>query len=193
VYAPDLVRRNFNPAGPDQLWAADVTQFRTGQGWLYLATVIDLWSRRVIGWSTGTTPNAELVSAALVLAATRRQPRKGVVHHSDRGAAYTSISFSQRVIELELDQSFGRVGDCYDKAMVSYCTPLRWWGVSAFGQAGAHLFDESGVTRRGQFEEADVLVVGLMGCEQAGLVPGLDGGWMHVEVFGEFGDGEQAA
>lgn len=116
VHAPDLVRRNFNPAGQDQLWAADVTQFRTGEGWLHLATVIDLWSRRVVGWSTGTTPNSELVSQALVLAAVRRQPRKRVVHHSDRGAAYTSISFSQRVIELELDQSFGRVGDCYDNA-----------------------------------------------------------------------------
>jgi putative transposase len=117
VHAPDLVRRNFNPAGPDQLWAADVTQFRTGEGWLYLATVIDLWSRRVVGWSTGTTPNAELVSASLVWAATRRRPRQRVVHHSDRGAAYTSISFSQRAIELELDQSFGRVGDCYDNAV----------------------------------------------------------------------------
>ena len=117
VHAPDLVRRNFNPAGPDQLWAADVTQFRTGEGWLYLATVIDLWSRRVVGWSTGITPNADLVSGAMVLAATRRRPTKRVVHHSDRGAAYTSIAFSQRIIELELDQSLGRTGDCYDNAV----------------------------------------------------------------------------
>ena len=117
VHAPDLVRRNFNPAGPDRFWAADVTQFRTSEGWLYLATVIDLWSRRIVGWSTGRTPNSELVSQALVLAATRRRPRKKVVHHSDRGAAYTSISFSQRIVELELDQSFGRTGDCYDNAV----------------------------------------------------------------------------
>jgi putative transposase len=117
AHAPDLVRRNFNPAGQDQLWAADVTQFRTGEGWLYLATVIDLWSRRVVGWSTGTTPNSDLVSQALVVAATGRHPSRRVVHHSDRGAAYTSISFSQRVIDLELDQSFGRVGDCYDNAV----------------------------------------------------------------------------
>jgi putative transposase len=114
VFAPDLVRRNFNPAGQDQPWAADVTQFRTGEGWLHLAIVMDLWSRRVIGWSTGTAPNAELVSHALVLAAMRRHPRKRVVHHSHRGAAYTSIAFSQRVVELELDQSLGRTGDCYD-------------------------------------------------------------------------------
>jgi putative transposase len=114
VFAPDLVRRNLNPAGPDQLWAADVTQFRTGQGWLHLATVVELWSKRVVGWATGATPNAELVSHAFVLAATRRQRRKRVVHHPDRGAAYTSIAFSQRVVELELDQSLGRTGDCYD-------------------------------------------------------------------------------
>ena len=117
VYAPDLVRRNFNPDGQDQLWAADVTQFRTGEGWLYLATVVDLWSRRVVGWSTGTSATSELVSQALVLAATRRRPRRRVVHHSDRGAAYTSMSFSQRIVELELDQSFGRTGDCYDNAV----------------------------------------------------------------------------
>lgn len=116
IYAPDLVRRNFNPTARDQLWAADVTQFHTNEGWLYLATVIDLWSRRVIGWSTGSTPNSDLVSSALVLAATRRRPAKRVVHHSDRGAAYTSIAFSQRIVELELDQSFGRTGDCYDNA-----------------------------------------------------------------------------
>src|SRR5262249_23651986 len=64
--APDLVQRDFDPAGPDQLWAADVTQFRTGEGWLHLAAVIDLWSRRVIGWSTGNSATTELVSRALV-------------------------------------------------------------------------------------------------------------------------------
>jgi len=84
ICAPDLVQRNFDPAGPDQLWAADVTQFRTGEGWLYLAAVIDLWSRRVIGWSTGNSATTELVSKALVMAATRRAPHRRAVHHSDR-------------------------------------------------------------------------------------------------------------
>jgi putative transposase len=116
--APDLVQRNFNPAGPDRLWAADVTQFRTGEGWLHLAAVIDLWSRRVVGWAMGTTANAELVTDALVMAFERRRPDQRVVHHSDRGAAYTSLAFSQRVIELEVDQSFGSTGDCYDNAAV---------------------------------------------------------------------------
>jgi len=116
--APDLVRRDFNPAGPDRLWAADVTQFRTGEGWLHLAAVIDLWSRRVVGWAMDVTVNADLVTDALVMAFNRRRPDRRVVHHSDRGAVYTSLAFSQRVAELELDQSFGSTGDCYDNAAV---------------------------------------------------------------------------
>jgi putative transposase len=110
----DLVNRDFTPQGPDRLWAADVTQFRTGEGWLHVAAVLDLWSRRVVGWSMGTTPNAALVSDALLMAFQRRRPDHRVVHHSDRGAAYTSLAFSQRVAELEMDQSLGSTGDCYD-------------------------------------------------------------------------------
>ena len=116
--APDLVGRDFNPGGPDRLWAADVTQFRTGEGWLHLAAVIDLWSRRVVGWAMDITVNADLVTDALVMAFNRRRPDRRVVHHSDRGAVYTSLAFSQRVAELELDQSFGSTGDCYDNAAV---------------------------------------------------------------------------
>jgi putative transposase len=116
--APDLVNRDFTPSGPDQVWAADVTQFRTHEGWLHLAAVIALWSRRVVGWSMSASPNSELVTDALLMAFQRRRPDRRVVHHSDRGAAYTSLAFSQRVTELELDQSFGSTGDCYDNAAV---------------------------------------------------------------------------
>ena len=116
--APDLVNRDFTASGPDQVWAADVTQFRTHEGWLHLAAVIDLWSRRVVGWSMSASPNSELVTDALLMAFQRRRPDRRVVHHSDRGAAYTSLAFSQRVRELELDQSFGSTGDCYDNAAV---------------------------------------------------------------------------
>jgi putative transposase len=116
--APDLVNRDFTPSGPDQVWAADVTQFRTHEGWLHLAGVIDLWSRRVVGWAMSASANSELVTDALVMAFQRRRPDRRVVHHSDRGAAYTSLAFSQRVAELELDQSFGSTGDCYDNAAV---------------------------------------------------------------------------
>jgi transposase InsO family protein len=116
--APDLVNRDFMPSGPDQVWAADVTQFRTHEGWLHLAAVVDLWSRRIVGWSMSASPNSELVTDALLMAFQRRRPDRRVVHHSDRGAAYTSLAFSQRVSELELDQSFGSTGDCYDNAAV---------------------------------------------------------------------------
>jgi transposase InsO family protein len=118
AFAPDLVRRNFDPSGPDELWAADVTQFQTAEGWLYMASVLDLWSRRVVGWSMGNSTNTELVSDALVMAARTRRPTSRVVHHSDRGSAYTSLVFSQRITELELEQSLGRTGDCYDNAAV---------------------------------------------------------------------------
>jgi len=129
--APDLVNRDFTPSGPDQVWAADVTQFRTHEGWLHLAAVIDLWSRRVVGWSMSASPNSELVTNALLMAFQRRRPDRRVVHHGDRGAAYTSLAFSQRVVELELDQSFGSTGDCYDNAAVEafWATlkrELRW-------------------------------------------------------------------
>ena len=89
------------------LWAAGVTQIRTGQGWLYLAAVLDLWSRRVIGWAMGEAVNADLVGDALLMAFQRRRPdQRGdhrLVHHSDRGAVYTSLAFSTRLTELELD------------------------------------------------------------------------------------------
>jgi putative transposase len=105
--APDLVNRDFTPSGPDQVWAADVTQFRTGEGWLHLAGVIDLWSRRVVGWAMSNSPNSELVTDALLMAFQRRRPDRRVVHHSDRGAAYTSLAFSQRVNELDVQH-----GEC---------------------------------------------------------------------------------
>ena len=118
VPGPRPGQSRFPARGPDQLWAADVTQFRTGEGWLHFAAIIDLWSRRVVGWSMSNSPNTELVTDALLMAFERRRPDRRVVHHSDRGAAYTSLAFSQRVADLELDQSFGSTGDCYDNAAV---------------------------------------------------------------------------
>lgn len=110
--APDVVERNFNPTGPDHVWAGDVTQFRTAEGWLHLAAVVDLWSRRVVGWAMAPAVNADLVSDALLMAFHRRRPDRRVVHHSDRGAPYTALAFSQRLGELDVDQSLGSTGDC---------------------------------------------------------------------------------
>lgn len=113
--APDLVNRDFVPRGPDHIWAATSPSSTPAKA---AAGVIDLWSRRVVGWAMGPAPTSELVGDALLMAFQRRRPDRRVVHHSDRGAAYTSLAFSQRVAELELDQSFGSTGDCYDNAVV---------------------------------------------------------------------------
>ena len=116
--APDLVKRNFGPPRPDRVWAADVTQFRTEEGWLHFAGVVDLYSRRVVGWSMGTSADADLVIDALVMAFERRRPDRGVIHHSDRGAAYTSLAFGNHAAELGIARSFGSTGDCFDNSAV---------------------------------------------------------------------------
>lgn len=116
--APDLVGRRFSPARPDVLWAADVTQFRTAQGWLHLAVVIDLYSRRVVGWAMGTSPDTDLVFDAILMGFRRRRPDQRLIHHSDRGGAYTSLAFSQRLADLGVAQSFGSTGDAFDNAAV---------------------------------------------------------------------------
>lgn len=116
--APDLVNRNFEPARADQIWAADVTQFWTEQGWLYFAGVVDLYSRRVVGWAMSSSPDADLVIDALVMAFERRRPDEKPIHHSDRGGIYTSLAFGKRATELGITRSFGSTGDCYDNSAV---------------------------------------------------------------------------
>jgi putative transposase len=113
---PDLVERDFSAAGPDQLWVADITYVPTWAGFLYLAVVVDAWSRRVVGWSMATHLGTELVLSALEMALWRRRP-EGVIHHSDQGCQYTSIAFGQRCREAGVRPSTGSVGDCFDNAM----------------------------------------------------------------------------
>jgi transposase InsO family protein len=192
--ASDLVARRFDPVAPDVTWAGDITYVPTGEGWLFLATVIDLFSRRVLGWGVADHLRTPLVSSALDMAvATRGGAVDGVVFHSDRGCQYTSAEYRQHCQRLGVTQSMGATGICFDKALVSYCTSLRWSGGSSFGEAGAHVLDESGIAGDGGFEESDVLVVGLVGDEQAGAVPGVDGGDVHAETLGDLGLGEQPA
>jgi putative transposase len=114
--APDLVERNFRVERPDQLWVADITYIPTGSGFLYLAVVLDAWSRRVVGWAMATHLRTELVLAALDMALWQRRPRE-VIHHSDQGTQYTSIAFGQRCREAGVRPSMGSVGDCFDNAM----------------------------------------------------------------------------
>jgi putative transposase len=114
--APDLVERNFSADGPDQLWVADITYIPTWAGFLYLAVVVDVWSRRVVGWSMATHLRTELVLDALNMATWQRRPQR-VIHHSDQGTQYTSIAFGLRCKEVGVRPSMGSVGDAYDNAM----------------------------------------------------------------------------
>jgi putative transposase len=114
--APDLVERNFATAGPDQLWVADITYIPTWAGFLYLAVVLDAWSRRVVGWAMAMHLRTELVLDALNMAFTQRRPT-AVIHHSDQGCQYTSIAFGQRCREMGVRPSMGSVGDAYDNAL----------------------------------------------------------------------------
>lgn len=114
--APDLVNRDFSVSGPDQLWVADLTYVPTWAGFLYLAVVIDAWSRKVVGWSMATHMRQDLVLAALDMAATQREPTR-VIHHSDHGAQYTSLAFGKRCATFGIQLSMGSIGDCFDNAM----------------------------------------------------------------------------
>jgi putative transposase len=115
--APDLVQRRFAPPGPDQLWVADITQQRTDQGWLYLAVVLDAFSRRVVGWSMADHLRTELVLDALEMAISQRQPPPGLVCHSDHGCQYTSFAYGRRLHASGLVASMGTVGDALDNAV----------------------------------------------------------------------------
>jgi putative transposase len=114
--APDLVERNFTAPAPDRLWVADITYIPTASGFLFLAVVVDAFSRRVVGWSMATHLRTELVLDALDMALSQRHP-EGVVHHSDQGCQYTSIAFGQRCRQAGVRPSMGSVGDCYDNAL----------------------------------------------------------------------------
>lgn len=114
--ASDLVDRNFTATAPDQLWVADITYIPTWAGFLFLAVVLDVFSRRIVGWAMATHLRTELVLDALNMAIWRRRP-KGVIHHSDKGTQYTSIAFGSRCREAGVRPSMGSAGDCFDNAM----------------------------------------------------------------------------
>jgi putative transposase len=114
--APDLVERDFTATGPDQLWVADITYVPTAVGFLFLAVVLDAWSRRIVGWAMQTHLKTDLVLQALEMALHQRRPTN-VIHHSDQGTQYTSIAFGLRCKTAGVRPSMGSVGDCFDNAM----------------------------------------------------------------------------
>jgi len=111
-----LVQRNFNAEGPDRLWVADISYIPTWAGFLYLAVVLDAWSRRVVGWSMANHLRTELVLDALEMSVWQRRPGD-VIHHSDQGCQYTSIAFGLRCREAGVRPSTGSVGDAFDNAL----------------------------------------------------------------------------
>ncbi len=116
--AENLLNQNFNPVAPTQVWAGDITYLKTGEGWMYLAIVMDLYSRRIVGWSISKRMTTDLICKAMVMAYNIRQPPFGLVFHSDRGSQYTSKRYRKLLSHYGIRASMGDVGACWDNAVV---------------------------------------------------------------------------
>jgi putative transposase len=124
--APDLLGRDFVAGRPNRVWLADITYIPTQEGFLYLAFILDVYSRKIVGWSMDSHMKTELVLDALQMAVWRRKPSAGLVHHSDRGVQYTAISFGKRLAEVGIVPSMGRTGTALDNAMAeSFVATLK--------------------------------------------------------------------
>jgi putative transposase len=115
--APNVLERNFETDAPNKAWVGDVTYVWTAEGWLYLAVLLDLFSRRVVGWATSDTNDRQLALAALAQALNGRQPRSGLVQHTDRGSPYASEDYRAVLARWGVVASMSRTGDCYDNAV----------------------------------------------------------------------------
>lgn len=141
---PDLIERQFEVCAPDTLWVADITQHATAEGWLYLAVVIDAYSRLVVGWAMSERVTAKLVLSALEMALWRRQPGAGLVHHSDHGRQYASLVFGEKLEEAGILGSMGSVGDALDNALAE----------SFFATLQTELLDRCSWSTRAQLQSA---------------------------------------
>ena len=116
--ADNLLNQNFNPVAVNDIWAGDITYLRTDEGWVYLAVIMDLYSRRIVGWAVDRRMTHALVSRAMIQAINLRQPRQGLVFHSDRGSQYTSRHYRKLLADHGIRASMGSVGACWDNAVV---------------------------------------------------------------------------
>lgn len=124
--APNLLAQCFEASGPNRVWLADITYIPTGEGWLYLAAVLDLATRKVVGWAMRDHLRAELALAALIMAAQRQRPGKGLIHHSDRGSQYAAEAYAKQLGRMGAIASMSRTGCCYDNApMESFFHTLK--------------------------------------------------------------------
>lgn len=142
--APNLLNRNLQPAQPNAVWSGDITYIQTDEGWLYLAAVIDLYSRQVVGWSMQPHMQTSLVTDALRMAWFRRRPDAGLIFHSDRGSQYCSHSFQQTLNEYGMQSSMSRKGNCWDNAPTE-----SLWGSLKVGRSYGMRFE----TRRQAMDE----------------------------------------
>jgi putative transposase len=124
--APNRLHQRFVAAVPNRIWAGDLTAIATRAGWVYLAVLLDLYSRRVIGWAMSHKPDQHLALTALRMALTHRRPRPGLIHHTDQGATYTSLAYQRQLTQTGLVASMSRKGNCYDNAVVeSFFSTLK--------------------------------------------------------------------
>lgn len=142
--APNLLERNFTASAPNRVWTSDITYVATAQGWLYLAVIIDLFSRQVVGWSMQPHMKAELVTDALRMAWFRRRPSAGIIMHSDRGSQYCSGLFQDTLKAYSMSSSMSRRGDCWDNAP----TESLWGSLKVARLHGRHF-----ATRRAAMDE----------------------------------------
>ena len=140
--APNLLNREFSASSPNRKWVADITYIWTEEGWLYLAAVLDLFSRRIVGWAMADHMPAQLVCAAFDMAVKQRQPAPGLLHHSDRGSQYTSQLLQQRLKATKAVASMSRKGNCYDNAVIE----------SFFGTLKSELVDRTTYRSRAEAE-----------------------------------------
>jgi len=116
--APNILNRQFTVAAPNRVWGSDITALWTQEGWLYIAIVVDLFSRKVVGWACAASMATCLVTSALHMAIGQRQPKPGLLHHSDRGSQYASAEYQQQLRDAKMIGSMSRKGNCYDNAVV---------------------------------------------------------------------------
>jgi putative transposase len=116
--APNLLEQDFRASGPDQRWVTDITYIPTDEGWLYLSAIVDLFSRRVVGWAMDAHMDRSLVLRALTMALGNRSPAQGLIHHSDRGSQYASEDYRQALTAAGITASMSRRGNCYDNAVI---------------------------------------------------------------------------
>lgn len=146
IAAPDLVERNFAAPTLNRIWTADITYVSTDEGFLYLAFILDVYSRKVVGWSMASHLRSELVAAALEMAIRRRNPSAGLIHHSDRGVQYTALSFGKKLKKAGIVPSMGRVGSALDNAISeSFVSSLK-------GEIGVNRYPTRQAARASIFE-----------------------------------------